>query len=198
MGTGLERLKRVLSPFRFFRLIMKGFDVKNVIRVSAYLLLLLGVPILAYLSKPAEMLALTISSSIALAFVDIDKFKRIKGGGFEAELKEQVEAVIEKETEVDTSLADENASPLQAEVDKSISLVLQALDDPSYTWRYVSGIKKATGLDDDNVAGAVAWLVVNGFARRSQGKHGPIYSLTEQGRHLSIVQSFDDLGDNRN
>ena len=40
-----------------------------------------------------------VAGAMAFALINLDKFSKIKGAGFEAELRDQIEAVIEKETE---------------------------------------------------------------------------------------------------
>lgn len=44
-----------------------------------------------YLGKTAEMGLAIVASSIAAAFINLDKFQKFKGAGFEAELKKAVE-----------------------------------------------------------------------------------------------------------
>lgn len=73
--------------------------MKRLIRFLAYGVLLIGTMVLAFLGKPAEMGLAIVAAAIALVFADIERFKRFKGAGFEAELREQIEAVVEKQTE---------------------------------------------------------------------------------------------------
>ncbi|MBE9535734.1 MAG: hypothetical protein IMF07_01000 [Proteobacteria bacterium] len=146
-----------------------------------------------FLGKPAEMGLAIVASGIALVFADIERFKRVKGAGFEAEMHEQLVAVIEKQTELPPATDEETNSPLLASVDNATKVVMNALEHPEYTWRYFSGIKKDSKLLEEKVFEVLHWLVENGFARRSHGKHGPIWTLTEEGRHLNIVCDFEDL-----
>ena len=56
------------------------------------LTLILGPPMaFGILEKPMEMRIAVVVGAIAAAFFNIDKFKRFKGAGFEAELKEAVD-----------------------------------------------------------------------------------------------------------
>lgn len=93
---------------------MKGF-----VQFVAFAILLVGTMVLAFLGKPAEMGLAIVAAAMALVFSDIERFKRIKGAGFEAELKEKVEAIVEKETE-----------PLKAEDSDSTSPPWGRLSSP--------------------------------------------------------------------
>lgn len=167
--------------------------MKIVVQVIGYAMLLGGALLFGVLARPAEMGLAIVAGVFALAFSDIQRFRRIKGAGFEAELWEQIQAVVEKETESPSPEDDEEASPLSATVEGSTKAVMGALHRPEYTWRYLGGIKQDTGLESNKVTQALKWLVKNSYARRSQGKHGPIWSLTEEGRHLNTISDFEDL-----
>lgn len=163
------------------------FELKYIVQFFAYVLLLIGTVTFGLLGKPAEMGLAIVAAAIALAFSDIERFSKIKGAGFEAELRKQVEAVVDKETEIPPVEEKEGASPFSARVDKKTMAVVEALGKSDFTWRYFSGIKKDTALDDKEVRSSLEWLTANGFVRRSQGKHGPIWSLTEEGRGLYML-----------
>lgn len=167
--------------------------MKEAVQIGAYAVLLIGTPIFGFLGKPAEMALVIVASALALAFSDIERFSRIKGAGFEAELKDQIQAVIEKETEIPSGAEEQGLSPLAAEVDANTMAVMSALNRAEYTWRYFGGIKKDSKLSAPEVSRALAWLVEHGYARRSQGKHGTIWSLTEEGRHVEVIRDFDDV-----
>lgn len=72
---------------------------------------------------------------------------------------------------------------------------MNALENPEYTWRYLPGILKDSKLPKSIVSKQLEWLVQNGFARRSIGKHGSIWSLTEEGRSRNIIDEFEDVPD---
>ena len=83
--------------------------------------------------------------------------------------------------------------PMPSVSGSNTEAVMNTLDHPKYTWRYLGGIKKDTGLNSNEVSRVLKWLVDYSFARQSQGKHGTIWSLTEEGRHLSRISDFEDL-----
>ena len=172
---------------------MKRFSIKSLIQFLAFLILLVGTMVFGFLGQPTEMALAIVASSMALVFSDIERFKKIKGAGFEAEMRDQIEAIIDKETEPTESMDSENTSPLTATIDPELWAVLEALDSPKYTWRYLSGITKGSNIERDLASKKLAWLVDNGFVRRSIGKHGAIWSLTEQGRHMVAIKDFDNL-----
>lgn len=167
--------------------------MKFVVQVCGYATLLGGALLFGALGRSVEMGLAIVAGALALAFSEIERFRRIKGAGFEAELWDQIVAVVEKETESPPLEVDKEASPLSASVDSSTKNVMNALQHPEYTWRYLGGIKQDTKLESNKVSQTLKWLVENGYARRSQGKHGPIWSLTEEGRHLNTISDFEDL-----
>ena len=166
--------------------------MKTTVQVFGYIVLLVVSAGLGFMGKPAEMGLAIVAGAVALAFSDIEKFIRIKGAGFEVELREQLKAVIEKETEPSES-GEEGAPPSDiSRIDRSTRSVINALHHPQYTWRYLGGIKKDTALQTDEVMKSLTWLVKNGFAKSSNGKSGTIWNLTKEGRHLSAVLAFTD------
>lgn len=167
---------------------MTGF-----IRFVAFAILLVGTMVLAFLGKPAEMGLAIVAAAMALVFSDIERFKKIKGAGFEAELVEKVEAIIEKATEPLKAEDSEETSPRQATIDSDTKAVMDALEHPEYTWRYLPGIAADIKRPKQLVARKLAWLVENGFARHSTGKHGAIWSLTEEGRFRNTIDDFEDI-----
>ena len=169
--------------------------MKPFIQFIAFAILLVGTMVLAFLGKPAEMGLAIVAAAMALVFSDIERFRKIKGAGFEAELREQVQAIVEKETEPLKSEDSDSTSPMGATIDSDTKAVMNALQHPEYTWRYLPGIAEETKLSKSVVSRKLEWLVQNGFARRSVGKHGPIWSLTEEGRSRNIIDEFPDLSD---
>ncbi len=167
--------------------------MKFVVQVIGYATLLGGAILFGIISRPAEMALAIVAGSIALAFSEIERFRSIKGAGFEAELWDQMRAVVEKETEEPPPDETTDTSPLSANVDTKTKSVMNALQHPEFTWRYLGGIKKDAGLKSSTVTEALKWLVDNSYARRSQGRQGPIWSLTEEGRHLNTISDFEDL-----
>jgi hypothetical protein len=171
----------------------KEISMTQLIRFVAFTILLVGTMVLAFLGKPAEMGLAIVAAAMALVFSDIERFKKIKGAGFEAELAEKIEAIVEKETEPMKGKDSEETSPLEAALDSDTKAVMDALQHPEYTWRYLSGIVKDTKKSKQVVSQKLAWLVDNGFARRSTGRHGQIWSLTEEGRTRNVIDDFEDL-----
>ena len=166
--------------------------MKQWIQFIAYTILLVGTMVFGFLGKPTEMGLAIVASAIALVFSDIERFKRFKGAGFEAELREQMEAIVEKQTEPILAEDSEATSPLAATIDSKTKAVMDALHNPQFTWRYLSGITKESKQPKELVIKTLKWLVENGFARRSVGKHGPIWSLTEEGRTKNVIDDFED------
>jgi len=155
--------------------------MKPVVQIAAYALLLLGTLFFGAKGQAAEMGLAIVASSIALAFAEIERFSRIRGAGFEAELRDQFQAVLEKETEV-PSQARIHGDLVTEPLEPRIVAVMRALADPGYTWRYFGGVRKDSKLDSKDVSYALNWLVTAGYARRSQKNEGPIWSLTAKGR----------------
>lgn len=70
---------------------------------------------------------------------------------------------------------------------------MRVLNHPEYTWRYLRGIVKDSKRSAEQANSALRWLVEHGYARRSFGKSGPIWSLTEDGRTKDVFDDFEDL-----
>ena len=85
--------------------------MKRLVQFAAYLILLVGTMVFGFMGRPAEMGLAIVVSAFALVFADLERFKRFKGAGFEAELKEQVEAIVEKQTELLPTEDAETTSP---------------------------------------------------------------------------------------
>lgn len=165
--------------------------MKGKLEFLSYMVLLGGAIIFGLLGRSIEMGLAIVAGAISLSFLNVEKFRRIKGAGFEAELKEQIVAVVEKETEPsgarDSIALGENRDFLTNPVlvDQNAQSVINALQNREYTWRYIEGIQRDTGLSAWEINEALDWLTLRGYARKSRGKHGDIWSLTEQGRYLS-------------
>ena len=164
--------------------------MKITVQIAAYIVLLVGSVVLGFLGKPTEMGLAVVAAAVALAFSDLEKFSRIKGAGFEAELREKLETVIEKETEPQVSGEEGRLIPDVSRIDQSTRTVINALQHPEYTWRYMAGIKKDAKLKTEEVMKSLKWLLENGYVKQTQGKHGTVWNLTEEGRHLSAVIDF--------
>lgn len=172
--------------------------MKRLVEIVAYVLILIVSIIFGFLGNTSAMALSIVAGGIAWCFANADKIIRIKGAGFEAHFKEQVEAVVEKETEPlsdPEGVSGEKGDPvpnvklLSDEIQKTVG----ALHHHSYTWRYMAGLMEDTGLEKEKLRKALNWLIQNGYARQSLGKHGHIWSLTSKGRYLSAVVDFQDV-----
>jgi hypothetical protein len=143
------------------------------------------------LGKPTEMGLAIVAASMALVFSDIDKFQSFNGAGFSAVLRNQIEAIIDKQTEPISGNDSENTSPLTAKLESEVKSVLGALNHSRFTWRYLAGVSQDSKQPKAKAKKALDWLVSNGFARQSQGKHGPIWSITDEGRSKDVIDDFD-------
>lgn len=172
---------------------MKWRDMNKIFEVVSLLLITVGSTFFGYSGKPTEMALIIVAGAIVYALCNIDKFKQIKGAGFEAILKDKIDALTEKETEPQVDEEEERSFIDFSTLDTSKQKVANALNHPEYTWRYFSGIKDSTKLSFKEIRNALLWLVENGFARQSFGKHGKIWSLTEDGRTMITLSGFEDL-----
>lgn len=171
--------------------------MKRFVEGCSYLVILLVSTIFGYLGKSAEMALAIVAGAIAISLVNLDKFSKIKGAGFEATLKEQIEAVVAKETELfieeDEMLASEEDKPIPNLLlgDVATRKVIVALRHHDYTWRYMRGVKKDTMLSETEILKSLGWLIDNDYTKKSHGKHGTIWSLTETGRYVAAVIDFE-------
>lgn len=131
-----------------------------------------------YMSMPTEMGLSVLAGALGLAFSNLDKISEFSGAGFSAKMKDQIQAVVEKETEQDTA----EVKPQTLSADNSN--VIRALADPKYTWRTLPGICKQTSLSE-----SAAWKVLVSLAKQdlvrvgNNNKTGEmIWALTQTGR----------------
>jgi len=170
--------------------------INKIAQACAFILLLVGTFALGLLSKPTEMGLCILAAAIALAFSNIEKIKRFKGAGFEAEmLEKQVEVMIAKEAEPE---AKEEQSTFRATVyglDEPTRLVVKALGNSKYTWRTISGISQESGQSSTSVKKAINWLVMNDLVVQAGAAKSTNWGLSEQGRKLynSIRASEDGV-----
>lgn len=148
---------------------------------------LFGISIIfGFLSMPTEMGLTIVAGSLGLAFLNIDKIKRFKGAGFEAEMQEKIEAIIEKETEPEQN--ENNSScgfTFEAYgADEKSRKVIKSLLNPKFTWRYLGGISKESGLSKDESLKTLNWLLDNKLGSYTKGENGRLWSLTAKGRNV--------------
>lgn len=174
---------------------MKIKSSKVLQTVSAFVMLVAPL-YFGYEGKPTEM-GLTIAAGcLGLIFANLEKFQSFKAAGVEAQLKvEQIEAILEKETEASAEEVDEAGTqvPNVDLVSENTKRVLNALQNHEYTWRYVSGLSKETSLPRNQVKESLLWLSEHGYARKSLGKNGEIWASTQEGRYLFAVICFSDV-----
>ncbi|MBD3670027.1 MAG: hypothetical protein HUJ29_04565 [Gammaproteobacteria bacterium] len=142
---------------------------------------------------PAEMGLAILSGALGMAFSNIDKISEFKGAGFEAKMKDQIQAVIDKETEPEPIYTKSDKLELVASIPIGAKKIINALQHPQYTWRSIHGLIKDTGLQRSELSNEMAWLVENEYAKHSLGKPGSIWTLTKKGRQLSALIDFSEI-----
>ncbi|MGA6107961.1 hypothetical protein ABS648_07455 [Pseudomonas solani] len=159
--------------------------LNKIVQASAFFILIIGTFILGLLGKQAEMGLCTLATAIALAFSNIDKMKRFKGAGFEAEMFEkQFEAMIAKEAEPETKPTPTAYASIGYGLDESTRAVVIALGNSKYTWRTISGIAQESNQNLISVKQALNWLKANDLAVQAGTFKNSNWGLTEEGRRL--------------
>ena len=152
---------------------------------SGSIIVLLGVSsLLGLIGRPAEMGFSVAAGTIGLVFANIDKIRRFKGAGFEAEMREKVAAIIEKETEYERPETT-TISPELDDVNKRA--VITALGNPRYTWRSVGGIAEETELSSVTVTRALSDMLQLGAVEKSGKRQGVTWRLTRLGRETLAI-----------
>ena len=159
--------------------------LNTIAQASAFFVLLAGPFTFGILGMPTEMGLCILAAAIALAFSNIEKIKRFRGAGFEAEmLEKQVEAIIAKDAEPE---AQEEPSFITCKaygLDDTTRGVIRALGSSNYTWRTVSGIAQESRLTTVSVKKAITWLTMNGLVVQAGTAKNTNYGLSEEGRNL--------------
>lgn len=156
-------------------------EFKKIAEICSYGMLIVGSLVLGLMGNATEMGLAIGGGAISLAFLNIEKIASLKAAGIELvtkEEKEQLLAVIEKETEPSSIMVEGFGT------DEKTNKVILALKNPKYTWRYVNGLAKESGQSEDDVKRSLAWLAENELGRESKGKKGDIWSLTQKGREV--------------
>ena len=116
-----------------------------------------------------------LAGALGLAFSNLDKLSEFSGAGFSAKMKDQVQAVIDKETEQADTSGDNPDSLSENEI-----AVLRALGNAKYTWRTLKGISGGASLSEQEVWETLLPLIEQNYVRtsnkRSTGEM--IWSLT--------------------
>ncbi|MDA3902505.1 MAG: hypothetical protein PF441_03525 [Desulfuromusa sp.] len=157
---------------------------KDNLQIASFIVLLGCSFFLGLLGKSAEMGLSILAGAISLAFLNIDKIKKFKGAGFEAEMREKIEAIIEKETEPTQHESDGRAKVEAYGTNENDQKVIKALNNSKYTWRYFGGLLKESQQPEADVKRMISWLMDHGLATTSQGEHGKLYTLSAKGRRV--------------
>lgn len=84
------------------------------------------------------------------------------------EIKEKVQPLIDKETELDP----EEVTRKILGLNEDAINILSAFEEKEYTWRSISGISKATGMDKDTIIDELEKLEEQGFVISKESPHG--------------------------
>jgi len=159
-----------------------------ILLLTAYIVLFGFSLIFGFLNRPGEMGLAILAGSLGLAFLNIDKIKRFKGAGFEAEMQEKIDAIIEKETEPEPEQNNNYRTfGFTSEgfgTDEKSKKLIKALLNPKYTWRYLGGISKESGLSKEESLEILNWLLSNKLGSFTEGEYGRLWSLTSKGRNV--------------
>jgi hypothetical protein len=120
------------------------------------------------------------------------------GGKLEfQQFKEKVDPIIAKASEPAPQSAG-SASRLKSFVldPRRDGLVLKALADPKYTWRYLGGLKESSGLSESDVLAAINWFKANDLVAETKGRGGRLWALTPEGieLHDAVLKLKDASG----
>lgn len=140
-----------------------------------------------YLGLPSQMGLAILAGALGLAFSNIDKISEFSGAGFSAKMKEEVQAIIDKETEPDIEDKDQESADLGVEHSK----IIAALNHSKYTWRSLAGISKESNITEPEAWKALVWLTKHGLVRTgNKNKTGAmIWALTRVGRAVAANDS---------
>ncbi|WP_165857212.1 ArsR family transcriptional regulator [Marinobacter sp. JSM 1782161] len=158
----------------------------------ASFIVLLGAPvILGTLGKPAEAGVCVVAGALGLAFANLDRLKRFKGGGFEAEMKDQLEAMVAKEAEPDNEQGFSGFQVHSYGFDETTRRVITALNSSNYTWRSIGGICQETGLSKPAVVSKLNWLRENDLVVQVGVSRRTNWGLSNEGRDVASSLSKD-------
>lgn len=164
--------------------------------VSVVVLLVVS-SLFGFYGKIGAMTLSIVAGSLGIAFANLDKFSKIKGAGFEAEIREMVSRTKEKTEEVvslvqpvidkETEPEEPGKSTFRIEaygtVGEEPRIVIKALGNSKYSRRTLDAIKKETKLDFEKVIKTLEWLEVNRLAV-SSGAANKYWGLTYMGREV--------------
>lgn len=171
-------------------------DIRKIAEICSFLMLLGGSLILGFMGRTTEMGLAIGAGAIGLSFLNLEQIASLKGAGIELITKDKLdklEVLIEKETEPSYSGEEGDSVPDVSQVNSNTRAVINTLQHHEYTWRYLGGIKNDSKLTSDEIKKSLGWLIENGYAKQSLGKHGTIWNLTKDGRYLSAVIDFEHV-----
>lgn len=146
---------------------------------------LLGGPFyFGYKAQPTEMGLVIVAGALGLAFSNLDKFSEFSGAGFSAKMRDQIQAVINKETEPEKSDSTHGLTGKAYGLDENTEKVVKALGNSRYTWRTVSGISQESGLPKNEITRALHWLNLNNLVVKTDSRTNANWGLSEDGRDL--------------
>ncbi|TKB23291.1 hypothetical protein FCL47_23320 [Desulfopila sp. IMCC35006] len=70
----------------------------------------------------------------------------------------------------------------ERELNENDQKVINALLNPKYTFRYLGGIAKESGIQKKEALSTLNWLLENNFGKFTEGEHGRLWSLTAKGK----------------
>lgn len=144
-------------------------------------LALLGISsVFGFMDMPTAMGLSILAGALGLAFSNIENIAEFSGAGFSAKMKNEIQAVIDKETEQEVLEGGETFEPAS---DPEIN-VIQSLQNQKYTWRTLRGISKDAQLEESEAWTTLLILVHKELARTANKNNTgeTIWSLTQEGR----------------
>lgn len=150
--------------------------MKRIGEIASLLVILLFTVIFGFLGKTTEIGLAIIAGAISFGLLNLSQIASLKGAGLEIitrERKEQIDAVLEREIEPASVISIKSYS-----TDEVTKKVVRAFLSSQYSWRYTKGLVQYTGESEEDVKQAINWLIDNGLATKSNGKHGSIWTLS--------------------
>lgn len=176
-------------------------SLNTVLTISSVIVLLGASSVFGFMSMPTEMGLAILAGALGMAFSNIDKISEFSGAGFSAKMKDQIQAVIDKETEPDIepeSVEWPQELVILKEKDIHVEKALLALTDSRYTWRSIGGIAKMTSQRPSDAVNTLQLLQREGLAKEGRSSSGSrIWSPTVRGSIIGAsieLQSKKDSG----
>ena len=102
-------------------------------------------------------------------------------------MREQLNTMIARQTEPVTE-AKAMGEPFKTRGysvnDDATRLVIRALGNPDYTWRYLGGLEAETKLSRKQILKSIKWLLDNELVTEVERKHETLWGLSTEGRDL--------------